>query len=128
MAIVDIFAQKLIKLRESKKMTQFQLAKELGITRQSLSLYEIGERTINIDLLYDIAKYFNVSADYLIGLSDVASLDTDVQAVCQYTGVNDAGIGIIKNAATTGKNVLLMIENGKVKKIMESDGVIEWQV
>lgn len=91
-----VLGQRLIKLRETKKMTQVELAKDLGITRSSLSLYELGERTINTDVLYDIAKYFNVSADYLIGLSDTQSLDTDLQAVCKYTGLSEESIKKMK--------------------------------
>jgi transcriptional regulator with XRE-family HTH domain len=126
--LVDVFAQRLKDLRIQRGLSLNQLAKDIGVTAQSLSLYENSKRTINIDLLNDIAKYFNVSADYLIGLSDVASLDTDMQAVCDYIGLDDVSVGIVKNAATTRKNVLLMINNGKVKKIMETEGVIEWQV
>lgn len=122
------FAQRLKCLRIQRCLSLNQLAKDIGVTAQSLSLYENSKRTINIDLLNDIAKYFNVSADYLIGLSDTQSLDTDMQAVCDYIGIDDVGVGIVKDAATKGKNVLLMINNGKVKKIMETDGVIEWQV
>lgn len=125
---VDVFAQRLKDLRIQRGLSLNQLAKDISVTAQSLSLYENSKRTINIDLLNDIAKYFNVSADYLIGLSDTQSLDTDMQAVCGYIGLDDVSVGIVKNAATNGKNVLLMINNGKVKKIMETDGVIEWQV
>lgn len=122
------FAIKLKELREQVGFSQTQLANELGISRGSISHYENGERQPDVDVLVRLCKYFNVSADYLIGLSDVASLDTDMQAVCDYIGLDDVGVGIIENAATKKKNVLLMINNGKVKKIMETEGVIEWQV
>ena len=122
------FAIKLKELREQVGFSQTQLANELGISRGSISHYENGERQPDVDVLVWLCKYFNVSADYLIGLSDVATLNTDMQAVCDYIGLDDVSVGIVKNAATTRKNVLLMINNGKVKKIMETEGVIEWQV
>ena len=58
-------------LREGRGETQDQLAKAVGITRQSLSRYETNEHTPNIELIYNIAKHYEVSADYLLGLSDV---------------------------------------------------------
>ena len=125
---MSIFAQNLRRLRQEKGLTQKQLAKLANISHQSISYYENGERPVNSDSLIAIAKCLGVSTDYLLGISKVSSLDTDMQAVCDYIGLDDVGVGIIENAATKGKNVLLMIENGKVKKIMETEGVIEWQV
>ena len=59
----EILAERLIELRESNNLTQQELADKLGITRQSLSLYERAERTINIDVLMEISRCFNVSTD-----------------------------------------------------------------
>lgn len=91
----EIFAKRLVKLRENRGITQQTLADDLKITRQSLSLYEKAERTINIDLLVKIAKYFDVSTDYLLGLTDNATTDTDLKAVCEYTGLNENSINNI---------------------------------
>ncbi|MGN1135033.1 MAG: helix-turn-helix domain-containing protein [Oscillospiraceae bacterium] len=66
----EIFSKRLVQLREDRGITQQTLADDLKITRQSLSLYEKAERTINIDLLVKIANYFDVSTDYLMGLSN----------------------------------------------------------
>lgn len=88
----DSFANKLKQLREKEGLSQTQLANKLNISRGSISYYENKERLPDIDVLLRICKYFNVSADYLIGLSDVASLDTDVQAVCQYTGLSEDSV------------------------------------
>lgn len=58
-------------LRESRRLIQAILASELNITQQSLSKYERDITTIKIDVLKKIAKYFNVTTDYLLGVSDV---------------------------------------------------------
>lgn len=92
MDIKEVFAQRLIQLREDNNITQQALADDLEITRQSLSLYEKADRTINIDLLYKIAKYFDVSADYLLGLTDNKTNDITVKAICEYTGLNDEAV------------------------------------
>lgn len=92
MDIKEVFAQRLIQLREDNNITQQALADDLEITRQSLSLYEKADRTINIDLLYKIAKYFDVSADYLLGLTDNKTNDITVKAICEYTGLSDEAV------------------------------------
>lgn len=58
-------------LRENRRLIQEILALELNITQQSLSKYERDITTIKIDILKRIAKYFNVTTDYLLGVSDV---------------------------------------------------------
>lgn len=90
-----IFAQRLVKLREDRGITQQILADDLKISRQSLSLYENAERTINIDLLVKIAKYFNVSTDYLLGLNDNATNNIDERVVCDYTGLSDNSVRLL---------------------------------
>ena len=92
----EIFAQRLIELREQNGISQQQLADSLNITRQSLSLYEKAERTINIDLLVKIANYFNVSADYLLGLSSVSKVDLELKAICDYTGLTEQSVKCLK--------------------------------
>ena len=92
MDIRKVFGERLLNLREERGETQDQLAKAVGITRQSLSRYETNERTPNIELIYNIAKHYEVSADYLLGLSDVKSLDNRVQAACEVTGLSEKAI------------------------------------
>ncbi len=58
-------------LRENRRLIQAILASELNITQQSLSKYERDITTIKIDILKSIAEYFNVTTDYLLGVSDV---------------------------------------------------------
>lgn len=60
-------------LREKRGLIQeIQiLAAELGITQQMLSKYERDVTLIKVDILKKIATYFNVTTDYLLGVSDV---------------------------------------------------------
>lgn len=91
----ESFAQRLVSLREEENKTQQELADEIGITRQSLSLYEKAERTINIELLARIADYFKVSTDYLMGRTDIKSMDNDIKTACKVTGLSEETIKII---------------------------------
>jgi len=58
-------------LREKRGLIQEILAAELGITQQMLSKYEKDVTLIKVDILKKIAVYFNVTTDYLLGVSDV---------------------------------------------------------
>lgn len=60
---------RLQQLREEKNISQGVLAKELGVTRQAYSRYERGERELNYNSLIKLAKFFDVSIDYLLGNS-----------------------------------------------------------
>lgn len=57
-------------LRKSKGITQRELSKETGMSFQSISFYEHGEREPGVKALISLADYFNVSIDYLVGRSD----------------------------------------------------------
>lgn len=58
-------------LREDKDIKQVDIAQYLNITKQQYSLYETGKRDFKITHIKDIAVFFNVSADYILGLPDL---------------------------------------------------------
>jgi transcriptional regulator with XRE-family HTH domain len=64
------FAKKLTDLMKEHGTSQNQLAIILSVKQQTISRYINGEREPNIDTILEIAKYFDVSTDYLLGLED----------------------------------------------------------
>lgn len=63
---------KLDKLMKEKKLTGKQLANDTGITEGTVSKILTGVNTNpKSDTIVTLAKYFNVSSDYLLGLSDI---------------------------------------------------------
>lgn len=58
------------KLRKERGIKQDEIAKYLKISVSAYSNYETGIRNVNIDTLIKLVKYFEVSADYLIGIID----------------------------------------------------------
>ena len=65
-----ILGQRLRELREEKGFTQKELAKELNIHSVTYLHYEKEQREPPLTLLATIAKFYDVSVDYLLGLSD----------------------------------------------------------
>ena len=62
--------QRLKELRESKGLTQKQLSEKLNIHSVTYLHYEKVQREPPLSLLADIAKFYDVSVDYLLGLTD----------------------------------------------------------
>ena len=67
---METFAERLKELRTEKNLTQVELAKATSLSKSAISFWESGERTPNINAIIVLAKFFEVSADYLIGLED----------------------------------------------------------
>jgi len=70
---ISKFATRLKELRQEKGVSQKQLADYLGVVQGTVSAWEVGTTSPNIDMLIDLSEYFNVSVDYLIMISDVKS-------------------------------------------------------
>lgn len=84
----EIFANRLLEIRESKHLARQKVADDLGITRASLEYYEKGKRTPDLNTISKISDYFGVSIDYLMGKSDCTSYDLGLQGMCKYLGVD----------------------------------------
>ena len=61
---------RLKEIRQDRDLLQKDIAKILKTSQKQYSLYENGIRLIPIDKLATLAKYYNTSVDYLIGLTD----------------------------------------------------------
>ena len=62
--------QRIRELREDNDKTQKEIADILHCSQQVYSNYELGQRDIPTDILIRLSKYYGVSTDYILGLSD----------------------------------------------------------
>jgi len=105
-------AKRLKALREEKGISHVTLSKELleqcglKISKDSLMKYEVSDvyhtsfgaiSGMAAETLYCLAQYYNVSTDYLLAITDIQSIEPDMQAACKYTGLSEAAINNIKN-------------------------------
>ena len=67
---MEIFAERLLELRLECKISQNRLAKELEVSEAIIHYWETKRSEPTATNLLKIAKYFGVTADYLLGLSD----------------------------------------------------------
>ncbi len=83
------------KIRKAKKLTQSDVAKELNITVSAYGNYELGQRSPTPEMLIKLAKYFQVSIDYLLdynptldeirqGFAPIKELSAEKQELLMY--------------------------------------------
>ena len=65
------YAENIRALREDGDLKQKDIAELLQTTQQYYSQYETGKRALPIEHLITLCKYYNVSADYILGLPDL---------------------------------------------------------
>lgn len=87
---MPIFEQRLKELRGDMSNTEF--ADFLGISRQTIGFYLNGNRIPDIVGLRKIAEKCNVSADWLLGISEAKSLDCDIRQICRATGLSEEAV------------------------------------
>lgn len=62
------------RLRTSSKLTQAEMALKLGVSKSTISMYENGNREPDFETLEQIADFFNVDTDYLLGRTEKTSI------------------------------------------------------
>lgn len=72
------FSEKLISLRKKEGLSQEELGYKLNVTRQTVSKWELGQTTPDMDKLSEMAKIFNVSVDQLINETETMEDKTTV--------------------------------------------------
>lgn len=93
----NIFGKRLKQLREDADISIFRLAKELNISASAVSQYESGKRTPSDEIKILIAKFFNVSIDYLLGLSPFPNNSHEKLLLSQMSDLTSEDIEQIKN-------------------------------
>lgn len=88
------FAARLRGLLEDTRTTQPMLAEAIGVSRQAIGQWKDGNTLPDIVSLGKIADYFKVSADYLLGRSDIKSIDPlhEIETVCNVTKLSENAV------------------------------------
>ncbi len=76
-------------LLEKQNKKQKDLAQFLDVNSNIISYWCNGARKPNIEQIIQIASFFNVTTDYLLGLSENKTTDTNLKAVCNYVNLKD---------------------------------------
>lgn len=117
--------------RKKRGITQEELANALGVTNQAVSKWESGKCAPDIQLLPDIAEYFNISIDELFGRSVNSDIPTKIQSPKETSSNLDTAIDIASQKGYISSSILqfkLRVgceESRKLIRDMESLGYIK---
>lgn len=90
------FLERFVTLLDEDARTDCEIAKELGISRDVLSKYKKGTNRVKLDTVANMAQLYNVSTDYLLGLSDIKTTELLTRDICNETGLSENSVANIK--------------------------------
>lgn len=99
--------RELIDKQEKRGISRTQIKEDIGCDLSTITKHYNGDREVNSSFIVKYAKYFHVSADYLLGLSDAPTSNTDLQGVCDFTGLSPKAVQIIRDYIKSEGNKLI---------------------
>ena len=90
------FATRLRELIDEVGIPQSTLAEHIGVTRQAVSTYSLGTSVPDVEKFEDIADFFGVSTEYMLGRTDIKKADASKQATAEYLGLSEKAIDAIR--------------------------------
>lgn len=88
----NVFASRLKELINEKSLINEDIAKAVGVTRQGVGNWVNGATVPDVLTAAKLADFFGVSLDYLAGKTSVRSIEADLKAVCDYTGLDERAV------------------------------------
>ena len=92
-----IFKERLNELFVESGKSIPAFAEQMGVSRQAMGFYLNGDRKPDVPILFKICEACNVSADYLLGRSDVKSPSADLKNSMLFTGLSEAAVTSLHN-------------------------------
>lgn len=100
----SVLAERMTELRKRHNLTQEDIAKYLNCNRATVANYENGKRQPDYNTLIKLAKKHGVSTDYLLGFTDVTTTDRDLKFICDYTGLSEKSVKLLRYVKENYKN------------------------
>ena len=99
---LKVFQERFELLRKERDLSNTDFAKFLEMSRQTVGFYLNGDRIPDALTLIKISEKCNVSADWIVGLSDIKTPNTSVQGACQCTGLSEEAVMVLHNNYEAG--------------------------
>ena len=102
--------QRIIDLMNERQITSVKITSELGLSNSAISEWKKGKAKPSADAIIKIAQYFNVTADYLLGLSAVPTAvpqeytSDEVQLLGDYQSLTQQGKEFIRQTMVAALN------------------------
>lgn len=93
-----LFPSRLRELRSEKGVSQETLSKVLGVSKSTIGLWENGDTLPDAKAIYDLARYFEVSAEYILCRTHIKSVNADIKSVCEFTGLSEDVVKLLERS------------------------------
>lgn len=95
------FKDRLKELRKAKGLSQATLADRLGLSKSTIGMYETGDITPSVDALNQIADFFNVDMNYLLGKEDQSRffMDYELYNVASELSADSELLAVVEKAS-----------------------------
>ncbi|MCL1803188.1 MAG: helix-turn-helix domain-containing protein [Eubacteriaceae bacterium] len=118
------FPERLKELRSNRKLTQGEVADSLHIPQSSIAAWESGRTNPRMESILAIANLFNVSFDYLMGLSDVEERINEstasIENISMLTGLTEAAVEKLEANTQNGFFLSSIIVNANFDRFMQA--------
>ena len=94
----NLFKERVLELMKAQNITIKQITKDREGEISFSWFTKLKQNKIkspSADIVFMLANYFDVSTDYLLGISDIPTQETELKAVCEYTGLSQKAIDIL---------------------------------
>lgn len=91
-------SKRIRELRQEKEITVTELASAMGKSEGAVRMWETGKSKPDIDTIINLTKFFNVSSDFLLGISDTRKAENE--KIIQEIGLSEYAIEQLKNFNT----------------------------
>lgn len=118
----SIFPTTFRKLLDERGKTQEELADFVGVSRQSIAQWKDGKTKPDILYLTKIAKFFDVSADYLLGRQRAETMDISLAAACEYLGLSVKAVQKLSYLCNYDFADILLTETGFISSLIHKIG------
>ena len=99
------------------KETTGAVADATGVSKSTLSEIENDKRAPGAEIITVLARHYGVSADYLLGLSDVITSDITTQAIIEYTGLSEKNIKTLHGMAQHLDRPIILVADDKATNL-----------
>ena len=120
------FGERLGDLIANNRITATALARDTGLSQSAISDYLNKDRAPDCATIYSLARYFSVSADYLLGLTNIKTPFVNTMAVIRQTGLTEENALILEALQSKGANAYLDLLNDLISIAKDSDMAIQY--
>lgn len=92
-------------IREMKGLTQQSLADVMSVPRTNVRNWENDQREVKYETIVALTNALDVSADYLLGLSDNPTRDESIDGACRCTGLSQKAVQYLRSVKESGGSI-----------------------